>query len=112
HVERRGCRRGVDPSVLAVQGEGRRDVRMRRPQGFSRSPLLPYRRGRTRPPRATPGTATRGSVMLTIEQRQLLGVYPASHISDTIVDPDRGIANIRSGCCGGARHGEPEWLER
>lgn len=50
--------------------------------------------------------------MLTIEQRQLLGVYPASHISDTIVDPDRGIANIRSGCCGGARHGEPEWLER
>lgn len=50
--------------------------------------------------------------MLTLEQRQLLGVYPATLISDTIVDPERGIANIRGGCCGGTRHGGPEWLER
>lgn len=51
-------------------------------------------------------------ISLTLEQRQLLGVYPSALISDTVVDPERGITNIRNGCCGGTRHGGPEWLER
>ncbi len=41
--------------------------------------------------------------MLTREQRQLLGVYPASMIADTIIDQEGGIARIRAGCCGGSR---------
>lgn len=45
--------------------------------------------------------------MLTKEQRQLLGVYPASMISDTIVWPESGIARIRAGCCGGGRLSGP-----
>lgn len=40
---------------------------------------------------------------LTKEQRQLLAVYPTSMIADTVVDADRGLSAIRSGCCGGSR---------
>ncbi len=43
--------------------------------------------------------------MLSREQRQLLGVYPATMISDTIVDPERGIKQIASSQCGGTRDG-------
>lgn len=50
--------------------------------------------------------------MLTIEQRQLLGVYTSWMISDLIVDPERGLSAIRSSSCGGTRHGEPDWLRR
>ena len=42
-------------------------------------------------------------MMLTKEQRQLLAVYPAGMVVDTIVNPDSGIARIRAGMCGGSR---------
>lgn len=40
---------------------------------------------------------------LTKVQRQLLAVYPASMISDVIINGDGGISRIRAGCCGGSR---------
>lgn len=45
--------------------------------------------------------------MLTKEQRQLLQVYPAAMIANTVVDPDAGISAIKAGQCGGTRHGSP-----
>lgn len=41
--------------------------------------------------------------MLTLMQRQLLGAYPASMISDTIIDPNQGVSRIKAGQCGGTR---------
>lgn len=45
--------------------------------------------------------------MLTLEQRQLLGVYPAWMVSNTIIDPGVGISQMKAGQCGGTRLSGP-----